>query len=74
MADRTDSYTLVRAGGLIDGQGGPPIPNGAVLLRGSVIEAVGRQGNLAGPEGAYTQARIHRRTPMDGVRKAEGGG
>ena len=55
MADRTDSYTLVRAGGLIDGQGGPPIPNGAVLLRGSVIEAVGRQGNLAGPEGAYTQ-------------------
>ena len=32
-----------------------------------------KQGNLPGRPDFYSLARIHRRTPMDGVRKAEGG-
>jgi imidazolonepropionase-like amidohydrolase len=45
--------TLAFVGGtLIDGHGGPPIPNSVVLVAGSRITGVGRVGSLAVPTGA----------------------
>ena len=45
--------TLALVGGtLIDGHGGPPIPNSVVLVEGSRITGVGRVGSLAVPRGA----------------------
>ncbi len=39
-------------GRLIDGFGGPPVPDGVVLIEGERITAVGRQGEVAVPEDA----------------------
>ena len=47
-----DNYTLITGARLIDGLGGPPLENGAVLLRGDRIAAVGRASEVAAPEGA----------------------
>lgn len=45
--------TLALVGGtLIDGHGGPPMPNSVVLVDGSRIVGVGRVGSLAVPAGA----------------------
>ena len=55
MPPAVDDFKLVRAGLLIDGLGGPPIELGAVLTRGSEIVAVGRQQDVAAPEGARVQ-------------------
>jgi imidazolonepropionase-like amidohydrolase len=41
---------LVRAARLIDGRGGPPIGNGAVLIRGDRIERVGRADGVKADE------------------------
>jgi imidazolonepropionase-like amidohydrolase len=47
------SATLAIVGGtLIDGNGGPPIPNSVVLVDGAKIAVVGRAGELAVPAGA----------------------
>ena len=59
MPPAADDFTLVRAGLLIDGLGGPPIERGAVLARGSEIVAVGRQQDVAAPEGARVQVLDH---------------
>ena len=45
-------FKLIRAGTLVDGRGGPSVPSGAVLVQGSKIVAVGRQGEVTAPEGA----------------------
>lgn len=45
-------HTLIRAGRLIDGLGGPPIERAAVLIRDSEIVAVGPERNISAPEGA----------------------
>lgn len=42
----------IRARQIIDGTGADPIPNGAVIVRGKTIEAVGAAADLARPEGA----------------------
>ena len=47
-----DSYTLIRAGRLIDGRGGPPISDGAVLTHGPKILAAGHRSDVVPPEGA----------------------
>ena len=52
MTGTDQRFKLLRAGLLIDGLGGPPIANGAVLVRGSRIVAVGPQTEIAPPEGA----------------------
>ena len=52
MTGPDNAFKLLRAGLLIDGLGGPPIANGAVLVRGSKILAVGPQKDVAAPEGA----------------------
>ena len=48
----TTDFTLITAARVIDAKGGAPIENGAALIRGSKIEAVGRAGEVAAPEGA----------------------
>ena len=45
-------FTLITADRLIDSRGGPPIENGAVLIEGSRIIAVGRNADIRAPEGA----------------------
>ena len=47
-----NDYKLIRSGRLIDARGGPPIERGAVLVQGSTIVAVGREADVAAPEGA----------------------
>ena len=55
MAGASDGFKLIKAGRLLDGLGGPAIENGAVLVEGSRIRAVGRQDQVAAPEGAAAQ-------------------
>ncbi len=45
-------FTLITADRVIDSRGGPPIANGAVLVRGSQIISVGRAADVRPPEGA----------------------
>lgn len=40
------SYTLIKNGTLIDGNGGKSIQNGALLLKGNKVEAVGKESNI----------------------------
>lgn len=48
-------FTLIRARRLIDGHGGPPMEDGAILIAGDRISAVGRVGSVRAPEGATVQ-------------------
>ena len=48
-------FKLITAGRLIDAKSGPPIDNGAILIHGSSIVAVGRSGEISAPEGADVQ-------------------
>ena len=41
MEDPTQAFKLITAGRLIDGKGGQPIEEGAVLVQGSKIIAAG---------------------------------
>ena len=55
MEDPTQVFKLIKAGRLIDGRGGPPIPDGAVLIRGDQIIAAGPVGEVVAPEGATVE-------------------
>lgn len=55
MAEASAGFKLIKAGRLIDGLGGAAIENGAVLIEGSRISAVGRQDEVAAPDGAAVQ-------------------
>ncbi len=50
-------FTLITADRVIDSRGGPPIPDGAVLIQGSRIAAVGRAVNVKAPESAAVEVR-----------------
>lgn len=51
-AVRAPRVTLALVGGaLIDGNGGPPLPNSVILVDGQTIVAVGQVGSLAVPAG-----------------------
>ena len=52
MVEASGCFKLIKAGRLLDGLGGPALKNGAVLLKGSKVCVVGRQGVVAVPEGA----------------------
>ena len=55
MSEQGNSFKLIKAGRLIDSRGGPPIVNGAVLVQGSKISAVGPSEQVAPPEGAKVE-------------------
>ena len=55
MADSDQRFTLIKAPVLIDGNGGPPLERGAVLVEGDSIRAVGAEEDVAPPEGAHVQ-------------------
>ena len=48
-------FKLIHAGTLVDGQGGPSVTSGAVLVQGTKIVAVGRQGEVTAPDGATVE-------------------
>ena len=51
------AFTLLKGSRLIDGTGAQPIVDGAVLIEGSKVVAVGRASDVAAPEGASVQVR-----------------
>jgi len=51
-AQRGDSVIAIVGGTLIDGNGGAPLPNATVVVRGGRIAAVGSSENVATPKGA----------------------
>ncbi len=55
MEDPTQAFKLIKASRLIDGRGGPPIEQGAVLIQGSKINAVGSARDVLPPEGAKVE-------------------
>src|SRR5215213_3049712 len=48
------SYTLIRNGTLIDGNGGKPIPNAAVLIEDNKIRSVGTADSIRLPNASIT--------------------
>jgi imidazolonepropionase-like amidohydrolase len=46
------AFTLLRAAQLVDGRGGPPVRDAAVLVEGQTIRAVGPAGEVRAPDGA----------------------
>ena len=55
MAQSGQNFKLIKAGRLIDGLGGQPIENAAVLVEGSKIRAAGPSKDVAAPEGAQAE-------------------
>ena len=51
---------------LIDGNGGEPVPDSAVIVRGKCIEAVGRAGDTIVPDDAET-IDVTGKTVMPGI-------
>ena len=49
------TLTLIRNGTLIDGNGGPPTPNAAVLVEGNRLRAVGPAQSISVPGSAVTE-------------------
>jgi len=47
-----DSPIVLQVKLLIDGSGGPPVPDADIVIRGKRIQAVGKHGTLALPKGA----------------------
>ena len=52
MAEGEGAFKLIKAARLIDGNGGPPLERGAVLMEGRQIRAVGTEESVVPPEGA----------------------
>jgi len=55
LATNAAQFTLVRAGKLVDGRGGPSIDRGAALIKGSKLVAVGRERDVVAPDGAKAE-------------------
>ena len=55
MTNESGGFTLIKAARMLDGAGGRPIENGAVLVEGGAIRAVGRQADVAAPGGAQVE-------------------
>ena len=55
MTQSNHGLKLIKAARLIDGNGGPPLERGAVLLEDDVISAVGTEESVVAPEGAQVQ-------------------
>ena len=55
MAQAKGDFKLIMAGRLIDGRGGPPQEQMAVLVEGKTLRAAGRRGQVKAPEGASVE-------------------
>ena len=55
MPQSGQGFKLIKAGRLIDGLGGRPIENAAVLVEGSMIRAVGPSKDVTAPDGAQAE-------------------
>ena len=55
MPQSGQEFKLIKAGRLIDGLGGRPIENAAVLVEGSMIRAVGPSKDVTAPDGAQAE-------------------
>ena len=55
MDDASGEFKLIKAARLIDGNGGPPLERGALLVQGDRISAVGTEEAVVPPEGARVQ-------------------
>jgi len=55
MVKPNSGMTLIKAAMLVDGQSGPAVERGAVLLEGDLIRAVGPEANVVAPEGAAVE-------------------
>ena len=56
MTDQKTQFKLIRAKYLIDGNGGAPIKDGAVLLEGTKIRASGTQQDVRVPDGVIPES------------------
>ena len=52
MPEDDGEFKLIKAARLIDGNGGPPLERGAILIEGDKIRAVGTEEAVVAPEGA----------------------
>ena len=52
MTSSETGFKLIKADRLIDGKGGPPVEQGALLMEGDRIRAVGPEESVVPPEGA----------------------
>ena len=55
MTNEPGAFTLIKAARLLDGAGGRPIEDAAVLIEGETIRAVGRRADVSAPEGATVE-------------------
>ena len=55
MSSELSGFTLIKAGRLIDGSGGPPLDRGAVLVSDGKIVGVGPEKEIAAPDGAQVE-------------------
>ena len=53
MTSGNIDFTLIKAGRLIDGLGGPPKENMAILVEGETIKLIGTQQEITSPAGAF---------------------
>ncbi len=59
MFKPNSGMTLIKASMLVDGQGGPAVERGAVLLEGDLIRAVGPEAKVVPPEGVAVDEMIY---------------
>ena len=57
MPEGAGDFKLIKTARLIDGNGGPPLERGAILVQGDKIRAVGAEETVAAPEGAHASVQ-----------------
>ena len=68
MAESVQGFTLIKAALVIDGNGGPPLQRGAVLIEDDSIRAVGTEEDVMPPEGAQVrELNYDHKTVMPGL-------
>ena len=68
MNEAKGVFTLIRAGHLIDGNGGPPLERGAILVQGDTIRDVGTWESVLPPEGSVVHEIVYEdKTVMPGL-------
>ena len=55
MAQSEGGFKLIKAARFVDGNGGPPLEHGAILVEGNTIRAIGPEESVVPPEGAQVE-------------------